>query len=77
MRLAADAKQPKAERLYTGMDRLYSGVAMFPREAPWLEVLRREMMSFPNGRHDDQVDSISQFLTYAVSNVQRRLNERR
>lgn len=65
-RLAADTKQPKAERFYTGMERLYSGVARFPRDAPWMDDLRREMMSFPNARHDDQVDSVSQFLNWAA-----------
>ena len=35
-----------------------------PAAAPWLEDLRRELAQFPNGRHDDQVDSISQFLNY-------------
>lgn len=77
LRLAADPRQPKAERFYTGMDRLYAGVARFPRDAPWLEDLRREMMSFPNARYDDQVDSVSQFLNYAVGQGGRRLLERR
>jgi len=76
-RLKADARLPKAERLFAAMDRLYSGLARFPREAPWLEDVRREMMSFPNGRYDDQVDSISQFLAFAAGNVERRLLERR
>lgn len=77
LRLAGDSRQPKAERLYSGMDRLYSGLARFPREAPWLEDLRREMMSFPNARNDDQVDSISQFLAYGVRNTSRPIAERR
>lgn len=77
MRIAASSRLPKAERLYVGMDRLYSGFAQFPRDAPWLEDLRREMMSFPNAKYDDQVDSVSQFLAWAVSNNERRLNERR
>jgi phage terminase large subunit-like protein len=27
--------------------------------APWLEDLRAEIASFPHGRYDDQIDSIS------------------
>jgi predicted phage terminase large subunit-like protein len=26
-------------------------------QAPWLEAYREEMTSFPNARHDDQVDA--------------------
>lgn len=76
-RIAASAILPKAERLYTGMDRLYSGLARFPRDAPWLADLRREMMSFPNARYDDQVDSVSQMLEYAVSHTKRQELPRR
>jgi len=42
-----------------------SGHVHLPREAPWLEDFRRELMLFPRGRHDDQVDSVSQFLNWA------------
>jgi predicted phage terminase large subunit-like protein len=36
-----------------------------PARASWLADLEAELFSFPNGRHDDQVDSISQFLEWA------------
>jgi predicted phage terminase large subunit-like protein len=39
-----------------------SGRVLFPRQAPWLADLELELFSFPHGRHDDQVDSISQAL---------------
>jgi phage terminase large subunit-like protein len=35
-----------------------------PREAGWLPELKREMMGFPHLVHDDQVDSVSQFLLW-------------
>ena len=35
-----------------------------PNRAPWLDEFRREITEFPNGRHDDQVDSLSQFLKW-------------
>ncbi len=66
MRIGADARLPKAERLYSSVERLYSGFAKLPRDAPWLEALRREMLTFPNAKHDDQVDSVSQFLNWAI-----------
>ena len=30
----------------------------------WLGEFLTELLSFPNGRHDDQVDSVSQFLRW-------------
>lgn len=57
---------PKAERFFTSVERLYSGFARFPRDAPWRDDLKKELMAFPGGRNDDQVDSISQFLNWAV-----------
>lgn len=57
---------PKAERFFGSVERLYRGFAKFPLDAPWLDDLKRELMAFPAGRNDDQVDSISQFLNWAV-----------
>lgn len=59
-------KGPKEDRFFTSVDRLYSGFAKLPREAPWLEDLRRELVTFPASRNDDQVDSVSQFLQWAA-----------
>ena len=28
-----------------------------PRSAPWIDDFLKEFLSFPNGRHDDQVDA--------------------
>lgn len=33
-----------------------------PRDALWLDTFFHELLAFPGGRHDDQVDSVSQFL---------------
>ncbi len=38
---------------------------MLPARADWLADLRSEIVQFPNGRHDDQIDSITQFLKWA------------
>lgn len=72
-RLAASPRLGKAERFATAADPLYAGKVLLPREAPWLDELRKEMMSFPNGRHDDQVDSLSQFVNWSIGNGGRRL----
>ena len=44
-----------------------------PERAPWLEDFLVEMMQFPFGRHDDQVDSVSQFLAWIDQGVVRRV----
>lgn len=38
------------------------GEVFLPNSAPWLETYLKELLAFPNGKHDDQVDSTSQFL---------------
>jgi predicted phage terminase large subunit-like protein len=42
-----------------------SGSVLIPKTAPWLGGYLTELLSFPAGRHDDQVDSTSQFLVWA------------
>jgi predicted phage terminase large subunit-like protein len=39
---------------------------LFPPAAPWLSDLEAELLAFPSGRHDDQVDSIVQMLGYEI-----------
>ena len=41
-----------------------SGHVYLPNRAPWLAELEPELFAFPNARHDDQVDSISQALAH-------------
>ena len=35
-----------------------------PRTAPWLDALQTELLQLPRGRHDDQVDSMAQYLAW-------------
>jgi predicted phage terminase large subunit-like protein len=41
-----------------------SGDVFLPLRAPWLEAFRTEVLAFPCGVHDDQVDSMSQALNH-------------
>ncbi len=41
-----------------------------PVHAAWLPTLEDELFAFPGGRHDDQVDSISQALKHGSSGYQ-------
>lgn len=43
-----------------------SSQVLFPEQAPWLAELEAEVFAFPHGRHDDQVDSISQALGHSI-----------
>jgi len=59
----------KVDRMAAQSAKIEAGHLYLPRTASWLAEFLNEMLSFPNGRHDDQVDSVSQFLhwlqTYA------------
>ena len=41
-----------------------AGKVLLPSEAPWLGVFDQEVLGFPGTRHDDQVDSMVQFLIH-------------
>ena len=55
----------KGLRASSASVRIEAGQVLLPRGAPWLDALQREVLAFPGGRHDDQVDSMSQFLNWA------------
>jgi predicted phage terminase large subunit-like protein len=57
-------KVSKQERFTTQIERLKHNRFFVPADAAWLAEFRRELMSFPNGRHDDQVDALTQFLDW-------------
>jgi predicted phage terminase large subunit-like protein len=54
----------KETRFAVQMDKIESGQILIPREAEWLRAFRHELLAFPNGRDDDQVDSMAQFLDW-------------
>lgn len=41
-----------------------AGQLFLPREAHWLGEFKSELLSFPSGRYDDQVDALSQLLAW-------------
>jgi len=44
-----------------------SGRVFLPEHALWLPDYEKELLAFPVGKHDDQVDSTSQYLNWAAS----------
>lgn len=55
----------KIMRLHGQTAKIESGFALFPKLAPWLDTYFHELVSFPNSKHDDQVDSTVFALAWA------------
>ncbi len=60
-------KVDKFTRLDLQLEKLAAGYVLIPEQAPWLDDFQDEILQFPDGRHDDQVDSMSQYLTWSVA----------
>ncbi len=54
----------KIDRMAAQSAKIDAGNVYLPSSASWLAEFLMELLSFPNGRHDDQVDSVSQFLCW-------------
>lgn len=54
----------KAMRLEAASLSFENGVIYFPTEAPWLNDFVAELTGYPGTKHDDQVDSTSQFIEW-------------
>ena len=52
------ARGDKAVRAQSMRGRMALDGLYVPAAAPWLANFRAELLSFPTGRHDDQVDAI-------------------
>jgi predicted phage terminase large subunit-like protein len=55
MRAMAQTPQMEAGRVY------------IPARTPWRADFENELMKFPNGKHDDQVDSVGQALQWMAA----------
>lgn len=60
----------KESRLWMQAPRFEAGQVHLPRNAPWLADYVSELLAFPNGTHDDQVDSTSQALRHLTRSTQ-------
>ena len=59
----------KEDRLAAQTVLLETGDFLLPASAPWLPALRHELLAFPQGRNDDQVDAMVQFLQFVNGNT--------
>jgi predicted phage terminase large subunit-like protein len=57
-------ERDKIGRVYVNQAKFEAGLVLFPKGAPFLPALEAELLAFPQGKTDDQVDSISQALSH-------------
>ena len=60
----------KETRLCRHQGRFEAGRILLPVEAPWLADFEAELLAFPHGRYDDQVDALLLFLDWYAQNEQ-------
>ncbi len=60
-------ERDKIGRVYVQQVKFETGAVLLPKDAHFLPDLEAELLAFPNGKHDDQVDSLSQALNYKHS----------
>src|SRR5262249_18945583 len=63
--IGIDPDGDKILRMEAQTARIEAGAVHLPLKAPWLDEFKKEVLSFPKGRHDDQVDALSQGLQRA------------
>jgi len=51
-------------RMHSVISTIENGFVHLPEKASWLGEYLHELMIFPHGKYDDQVDSTSQFLDW-------------
>ena len=72
--IPVDPDGEKIMRMNAQTARIEAGSVLLPRRAAWLDEFRHELLAFPAGRYNDQVDAFSQalnrgFNTHAVACV--------
>jgi predicted phage terminase large subunit-like protein len=65
-RTPATDKRSRAEGVSSMVE---AGQLFLPREAHWLGELKSELLAFPSGRFDDQVDALTQLLEWLRSRL--------
>jgi predicted phage terminase large subunit-like protein len=72
-RLDVVGRQPdtdKVTRMSRQQARFEAGRILLPTEALWLADFENELLAFPSGRYDDQVDALLLFLDWFAQNEQ-------
>ena len=61
------ADRDKVARAYPLSAKMEAGKIYFPRQKVWYADLERELLQFPAGEHDDQVDALAYVVTQVAS----------
>lgn len=62
--VAIKAENDKMTRAVAAAGTIEAGRVILPTDAFWLDTYLNEILTFPNGKHDDQVDQTSQFINW-------------
>jgi predicted phage terminase large subunit-like protein len=65
--IGVDPEGDKIMRMAAQTAPIEAGAVHLPLNAPWLDEFKKEVLSFPKGKHDDQVDALSQGLQRAFA----------
>lgn len=68
--IARKPEGDKVTRFAAQSHRIEAGALILPESAPWRGEFERELLGFPNLRHDDQVDALAQLLAWEGTRVQ-------
>lgn len=68
-------KESKTERAYAVTPLIECGNVYIPESATWMSGFEDEILNFPAGAHDDQVDTMTQALNYFRENHNLVINE--
>jgi predicted phage terminase large subunit-like protein len=69
-------KNDKVTRFAAVSAMIEAGRLVLPEDAPWLAAFEDELLRFPNGMHDDQVDALTQYLDWLRLGVLEKLRVR-
>ena len=65
--IGVDPDGDKIMRMAAQTAPIEAGAVHLPLNAPWMDAFKKEMLAFPKGKHDDQVDALSQGLRRAYA----------
>jgi predicted phage terminase large subunit-like protein len=66
----------KKSRVIDQTDLIEGGSLFIPERAEWRDAFIRELLEFPGGHHDDQVDALVQGLAYQRAQWMRQIRVR-
>jgi predicted phage terminase large subunit-like protein len=67
--IAINPKESKLARAESIADKVNAGNVKIPRFASWADEWLAELAAFPNGKHDDRVDSMGQYINYQTKQM--------